>query len=58
MLVRWVVRSPSDRLLDPACGLAAFLLCPFEAFARPRSVRAGELSDFVARPSCGRGVFS
>lgn len=25
MLVRWVVRSPSDRLLDPACGNGRFL---------------------------------
>ncbi len=25
MLARWVVRSPSDRLLDPACGDGRFL---------------------------------
>jgi adenine-specific DNA-methyltransferase len=24
-LVRWVVRSPSDRMLDPACGDGRFL---------------------------------
>ena len=40
MLVRWVVRSPSDRLLDPACGDGRFLATHFNAVGVDRDASA------------------
>ena len=40
MLVRWVVRSPSDRLLDPACGDGRFLAAHSNVVGVDRDVSA------------------
>ena len=48
MLVRWAVRSPGDRLLDPSCGDGRFSACTATASAWNGPLRPS------ARRRCGR----
>jgi adenine-specific DNA-methyltransferase len=54
-VTQWAVRSPADRVLEPSCGEAAFLLATVEHLARlhtttPAAVASGVLDGVELHP--------
>lgn len=54
VLVRWAVRRPTDRVLDPACGTGIILT---KAYARLRCLKEG-CADQSSERACGGDNFS